>query len=55
VTVEAEPWTGARACTAAEVRAAEAPLLAAEVPLMQRAAAALAAEVRMLRPATCWC
>jgi len=32
--------------TAAQIRAAEAPLLAAGVPLMRRAAAALAAEVR---------
>lgn len=34
--------------TAAEVRAAEAPLLAAGVPLMARAAAGLAAEVRRI-------
>ena len=34
--------------TAAQIRAAEAPLLAAGVPLMQRASAALAREVRAL-------
>jgi len=34
--------------TAAQIRAAEAPLLAAGVPLMQRASAALAGEVRAL-------
>ena len=39
------------AYTAAEVRAAEEPLLAAGVPLMQRAAAALAREIRLLLPA----
>lgn len=38
------------AYTAAEVRAAEEPLLAAGVPLMQRAAAALAREIRLLLP-----
>ena len=37
--------------TAAEIRAAEEPLLAAGVPLMQRAAAALAREIRLLLPA----
>lgn len=37
-----------RGYTADQVRAAEAPLLAAGVPLMRRAAAALAAEVRAL-------
>jgi NAD(P)H-hydrate epimerase len=36
--------------TAAQVRAAEQPLLEAGVPLMRRAAAALAAEVRGLSP-----
>jgi hydroxyethylthiazole kinase-like uncharacterized protein yjeF len=36
--------------TADQVRAAEAPLLAAGVPLMARAAAALAREVRVLLP-----
>lgn len=36
--------------TAAEVRAAEAPLLAAGVPLMRMAATALAREVRALAP-----
>jgi NAD(P)H-hydrate epimerase len=36
--------------TAAQVRAAEQPLLAAGVPLMRRAAAALAAELRGLAP-----
>jgi NAD(P)H-hydrate epimerase len=36
--------------TAAQVRAAEQPLLTAGVPLMRRAAAALAAEVRGLAP-----
>ena len=39
------------AYTAAEIRAAEEPLLAAGVPLMQRAAAALAREIRLLLPA----
>ncbi|MET4637322.1 NAD(P)H-hydrate epimerase [Mycetocola sp. 2940] len=39
------------AYTAAQVRAAEAPLLAAGVPLMARAAAALAREIRLLLPA----
>lgn len=38
----------ARGYTAEQVRAAEAPLLAAGAPLMRRAAAALAAEVRAL-------
>jgi NAD(P)H-hydrate epimerase len=37
--------------TAAEIRAAEAPLLAAGVPLMARAAAALAREIRLVLPA----
>jgi NAD(P)H-hydrate epimerase len=37
--------------SAAQIRAAEAPLLAAGVPLMQRAAAGLAAGIRELRPA----
>lgn len=37
--------------TAAQIRAAEEPLLAAGVPLMQRAAAALAREIRLLLPA----
>lgn len=36
--------------TAAQVRAAESPLLAAGEPLMRRAAAALAAELRALAP-----
>ena len=39
-----------RGYTADEVRAAEAPLLAAGVPLMRMAASALAAEVRALAP-----
>ncbi len=38
------------AYTAAQIRAAEAPLLAAGVPLMQRAAAALARELWLLLP-----
>ncbi|MCU1441232.1 MAG: hypothetical protein JWP85_2229 [Rhodoglobus sp.] len=36
--------------SAAQIRAAEAPLLAAGVPLMQRAAAGLASGIRKLRP-----
>lgn len=36
--------------TAAQIRAAEQPLLAAGVPLMARAAAALAREIRLLLP-----
>jgi NAD(P)H-hydrate epimerase len=36
--------------SAAQIRAAEAPLIAAGVPLMQRAAAGLAAHIRELRP-----
>lgn len=39
------------AYTAAQIRAAEEPLLAAGVPLMARAAAALAREIRLLLPA----
>lgn len=39
-----------RGYTAAQVRAAEQPLLAAGEPLMRRAAAALAAEIRTLNP-----
>ena len=39
------------AYTAAQVRAAEEPLLAAGVPLMARAAAALAREIRLVLPA----
>jgi NAD(P)H-hydrate epimerase len=38
------------AYTAAQIRAAEEPLLAAGVPLMARAAAALAREIRLLLP-----
>jgi NAD(P)H-hydrate epimerase len=38
------------AYTAAQIRAAEEPLLAAGVPLMDRAAAALAREIRLLLP-----
>ncbi|MET1052244.1 MAG: NAD(P)H-hydrate epimerase [Mycetocola sp.] len=39
------------AYSAAQIRAAEEPLLAAGVPLMHRAAAALAREIRLLLPA----
>jgi hydroxyethylthiazole kinase-like uncharacterized protein yjeF len=39
------------AYTAAQIRAAEEPLLAAGVPLMARAAAALAREIRLVLPA----
>ncbi len=40
-----------KAYSAAQIRAAEEPLLAAGVPLMERAAAALAREIWLLLPA----